>query len=184
MHRSIKLLLLVACLVGCSESRETQIVSEQTEKVPSVSNATTEIIPNDPKKFKISTINASEIIRGVKLGKMESGESGNGRTRIRWSLNERDKLEIIGNDQSDADVVAWQCNTFDKAGKFLMPAEGSVCFKFFESVLSNVVYSPRDVANSLIFKAVPNENYAKISGNNILIETDGSLFFIRNEDHK
>lgn len=133
-----------------------------------------------PPHLLISTLNASQVTKGLRLSDKEVGKSDNGRIRVRWIIKELDTFEIIGNNQSDADIVAWHCGSYDKAGNLLRPVPiGSFCGKFFSSVLTNIVSSPNSIAVTLLHQAhvEGREVQQRIGG--LSFETDGEFFFVR-----
>lgn len=129
----------------------------------------------------IQSLDAAKITQNLPITDITLGKSDNGRTRVRWTIHGVSKFEIIGNDQSNADEVAWSCGTFDKQGSFITPVPiNSFCGKFFVSVLSNVISSPKTTASALLKRAADVQPaMAHRQFGNIRIETDGTYFFIR-----
>lgn len=128
----------------------------------------------------IPTLDAAQVTKGLRLSGRKVELSDNGRMRVSWIIQDLDKFEIIGNDQADADVVAWHCGSYDKAGNFLRPVPpDSFCGKFFTSVLANLGSSPNSVASTLLRHAHENGGDARSRIGNFSIETDGEFFFVR-----
>jgi len=126
---------------------------------------------------------AVTITENLTLEQHQIIESGNGRTMQQWKINGADlgSFEIIGDIQSDADLVGWSCSMYDDEGNRKSPVrDDSFCRKFFISVLSNVIANPEQVANDLLIKAKKAHPYSvdQIYGD-ISIETDTNFYFIR-----
>ncbi len=131
----------------------------------------------------VEKLAAKSITKGLTLDAHEATQSGNGRTKQRWSIvgAELAKFEIIGDIQSDADLVGWNCAEYDAAGNRASPVHNeSFCRKFFVNVLRNVLTAPEGVANELLVKAKEvNPQSAVLELGDLSIETDGEYYFIR-----
>lgn len=131
----------------------------------------------------IHRLDASVLIRGLPLLNHQVLRSGDGRTKQLWDIKgvEFATFEVIGNIQSDADSVGWQCHEFDADGNVQSPArDSSFCRKFFVNVLKTVVDRPTDVADDLILAAEAKSPGAAIKRlGDISIETDGEFYSLR-----
>lgn len=131
----------------------------------------------------VSKLAAKLITKGLPLNNHETTKSGDGRTKQRWRIvgAELANFEIIGDIQSDADLVSWDCAEYDAAGNYASPAhDESFCRMFFVNVLRNVLTRPEAVANDLLIKAKKiNPQSAVLELGDLSIETDGQYYFIR-----
>jgi hypothetical protein len=131
----------------------------------------------------VDKLAAKSITKGLPLDNHETMQSGNGRTKQRWSIvgAELAKFEIIGDIQSDADLVGWNCAEYDAAGNYASSVrDESFCRKLFVSVLRNVLTKPEAVANDLLIKAKKTSpQSAVLELGDLSIETDGEYYFIR-----
>lgn len=165
-------LLLSACAPDAQENSAT--------KDPSTSAANHHRQVKSTAKLIIDRIDASAITRGLQLSHEERGTSDNGRVRVRWTIKDLNRLEIIGNDQADADLVGWSCSTYDGSGNYISPVPiDSPCGKFFESLLANVVSSPNDLAQKLLNRTHKTSGDAIWVSGDFSIETNGQFFFVR-----
>lgn len=136
----------------------------------------------------INKLNSESIIKGLPLTGREVGQSGNGKKKQRWSIKGLDQqtFEIIGDLQSDADLVGWQCVEFDPKGNIASAVrEKSLCRLFFISVLKNVVTNSESLANDLLIKAEkikPSSAVRRFA--DLSIETDSEFYFIRRESRR
>lgn len=126
---------------------------------------------------------ANSIIKGLPLEKHETLKSGNGRTKQMWQIvgAQYSRFEIIGDIQSDADSVGWNCVEFDEAGNSKSPVrDESFCRKFFIQVLGNILTKPETVANNLLIKSknIYPQTAIREFGD-FSIETDGEYYSIR-----
>lgn len=131
----------------------------------------------------VDKITAKSIIKGLPLEKHETTKSGNGRTKQWWKIvgAEYSSFEIIGDIQSDADLIGWDCAEFDADGNYVSPVhDTSFCRKFFILVLRNILSKPESAANNLLVKSkkIAPETAVREFGD-ISIETDGQHYFIR-----
>lgn len=136
-----------------------------------------------PTKLLVSELDASVISKGLPLHSRESLKSGDGRKKQLWKIKGQDfgHFEVIGNNQKDADTVAWSCVDYDKAGNTIKETgKGSRCQTFFANVLRSVVDTPAEVAALLLTQSVRKAPRSAILViNDISIETDGQFYFIR-----
>jgi hypothetical protein len=142
-------------------------------------------------QLTVDVIDSSALRSGLGLIDRALGESGDGRMRVRWHLpasvgpaNTPDRLEIIGNDQADADLVAWTCTSFDESGSFVRPTPTSRCGKFFRSVLANIVTNPDDLTSALLARADDTRGTAYWISGDFSVETDSQYYFIRRESRR
>lgn len=131
----------------------------------------------------VDRLAAHSIIKGLPLENHQTIKSGDGRTKQWWRIAgiPYASFEIIGDIQSDADLVGWQCAEFDSAGNYASPVrDESFCRKFFIQVLGNILKKPEAVANDLLIKAKKIQPQTAIREfSDFSIETNGRFYFIR-----
>lgn len=134
-------------------------------------------------KLLINRLDAKVITRGLPISNPQMTKSGDGKVKKIWKIQGQQfgHFEVIGNNQGNADVVAWSCSIFDKQGNSIPPTSPQhFCHRLFTKVLRNVVDHPEEIAKSLLSRAkgpdhpVAIEQFGKIS-----IETDGQFYFLR-----
>lgn len=134
----------------------------------------------------ITTINASAIVKNLPIKNEQKTTSDNGRVKHVWDISGAEpdisKFEIIGNNQADADTVAWQCAEYDAAGaQVKLSKSDSVCYRFLVSVITNVTLAPDKVAEVLaVSSAAIQPTNTVFTIGEISIETDGKFFAVRN----
>jgi hypothetical protein len=132
-------------------------------------------------------IDAKKVIDGLPLINHEVLKSGNGRKKQLWSIKgygEFSKLEIIGDDQSDADQVGMNCAVYDKNGKTVSPvAPSAPCHVMFVKLLSKFTSTPEAFAKMLLEEAVQSRRTADRTLDDFLFETDGEFSFVRRRSH-
>jgi hypothetical protein len=130
-------------------------------------------------------IDSRLIMKGLSIGKKEQGKSDNGRLRSRWKINgtEFGTVEIIGNNQADADLLGGSCSEFNKAGNEVWPwTKNSNCRKLFVKLMENTVDKPEQTAEFLIKNATqkaPQCGEIRIGDISIELSKEGGYFFIR-----
>lgn len=131
---------------------------------------------------KIERLNATALTRGLPLYGRKMGQSDNGRKKQSWQISGFDTgatFEIIGNDQDDADVVAWHCAQYDDNGNRKPAAPGSKCFVFFKRVLQGIFTSPDSIATELLARSGSEGTTVSADYGDLRVETDGEFYFIR-----
>jgi hypothetical protein len=134
-------------------------------------------------KLLADKLDAKVITRGLPISNAHTRKSGEGKVKKVWEIQgQTGHFEIIGNDQSNADVVAWKCSEFDKQGKRISPSSPQhFCYRLFIKVLGSVVDRPEELARSLLSKAKGSDHPAAFEQlGKISIETDGQFYFLRN----
>lgn len=137
----------------------------------------------------VTSLDAKQLTKGLKLTNHQITRSNLDRVKHTWDipLMMTDAgMEIIGDNQADADVMAWHCWEHDAAGDRI-PAAGasSLCRRLFERVLSNVVTQPVAVADYLLARAVrfaPKDGYLVRGGVSIEVSASG-FYFVRKLRH-
>lgn len=129
-------------------------------------------------------LNADAIVAGLPLKSKEKTTSGNGRLKYLWRIdgldNELAKFEIIGNDQRDADTVAWNCSKYDAAGnRESLKANNNPCYAFFVSVVRKISPNAEQIVERLVSGQTVVERVANLS-----IETGDDFFFVRNTERQ
>lgn len=128
-------------------------------------------------------IAADSIIKGLPLEQHQTTQSGNGRTKQLWKIAgaENSSFEIIGNIQSDADLVGWYCMEYNPDGSYAsLVRDNSFCHKFFIQVLRNVLTKPEAVASDLLIKAKRLEPQTAVQEfGDLSVETDGGFYYLR-----
>lgn len=139
--------------------------------------------PSAPKiTAKTARLDHQTITSGLPLTALETTKSGNGRLKQRWQItgvSPHSSFEIIGNDQSDADTVAWNCREFDPSGNAIKPYS-TRCLQVFQAVLGKLITSPEQAALNLLQEgATIAPRTAILQVGDLSIETDGEFYFIR-----
>jgi len=173
---------LLALLVACTPET-------QGEASPKDSNVAVDLAQNQEvesnSKFIVDQLDANTVTHGLSISRKETGESDNGRVRVRWAIKDNDQLEIVGDDQSDADLIAWHCGSYGAADNYLSPVPlDSFCGTFFKSLLTNIVSSPSEVASKLLTHADSIKGTAIWSSGDFSVETDGQFFFVRRQSRQ
>ena len=136
-----------------------------------------------PKQITIvDRIASTAVAEGLPLGKRSDTRSGDGRKKSVWPINDLDfgKLEVIGNDQQDADLIAWNCVTFVASGEILPALPSShFCHRLFVQVLGKFISTPDVIAKALLSEAARSRATAAHIVGDFSIETDGEFFFVR-----
>lgn len=128
------------------------------------------------------TINAAKVVEGLPLTKHEVAKSANGRKRQRWVIEGVDsgKIEIIGNDQADADQVSMHCLTFDKAGNAIPAVSAkSPCQQLFIKLLAKFTTTPESFAKRIIEDAVKTKLTETRQLGSLSLESDGEFYAVR-----
>lgn len=133
--------------------------------------------------LKSKRLDADLITQGLPLTQHQTIESGDGRVKQHWKIEGADwgSFEIIGDIQSDADLIGWHCAMYDEQGNSKSPVrDDSFCRKFFIQVLGNLINDPESVANNLLIRAKKFHPQASVwHYGDISIETDTRFYFIR-----
>lgn len=165
MKKSISALVAIISLNGCGVSSSDLSVNDSI--------------------LKVDKIDSEVVIAGLPIDKHENAESDNGRVKQVWRIKADDKqdhlkLEVIGNNQADADLMAWNCAQFDAAGNYKdQSPKSSFCHTFFVKVLDRFVSNPDVLAESLLSKSKGSAVNAIREIGNLSFETDGQYYFIR-----
>lgn len=133
-------------------------------------------------KLKIinSQLDSKAIIAGLSLSAPSKDKSDNGRIRQRWTIRDTDQLEIVGDNQNDADVIAWKCGEYDNSDNLVSPVPlQSFCGKLFIAILNNITSNSDDIANKLLLETSQTQTDASWTSEDISIETDGYFYIIR-----
>jgi hypothetical protein len=127
-------------------------------------------------------IDAKTVIAELPLTNHQVLKSGDGRKKQLWSIKGYgySRLEIIGDDQSDADQVGMNCATYDKNGKTVSPVDPSApCHVLFVKLLAKFISTPEYLANGLLERAVHSKRTADQTLDDFSFETDGQFYFVR-----
>lgn len=131
----------------------------------------------------ISRLDWKAITKNLPLADKKITKSGTGKTKQVWKIkgNQFAQLEVIGNNQNDADSVGWNCSEFDRNGNQIKQfSPESFCYRFFVRVLANVVGKPDVLAKKLLAQATQiHPRAATETFGDITIETDGEYYFLR-----
>jgi len=132
----------------------------------------------------VRQIDAVAVAAGLPFyGAPKQTVGGNGRLKQVWQISGSDmnKLEVIGNDQADADLVGWNCSDYNKAGDRIHPLDpASRCHKLFVQVLGKFVTEAPALASALIKEGVEiNPRSASKEVGDFSFETDGEYYFVR-----
>jgi len=119
-------------------------------------------------------------------GRKESA-SGNGRVKTLWSIKglKSGSVEIIGNNQKDADQIGWQTPEFDTSGNYVKITSSTFTYRFFVKTLAYFVDKPNTLADELLIEADPkiNKTASRCIGD-LSFETDGIYFFVRHNSRR
>jgi hypothetical protein len=165
MKKSILTLIATLYLIGCGVSSSDLSVND--------------VILN------VDKIDSEVVIAGLPLDQHLNTESGNGRVKQTWRIIADDKqeylkLEIIGNNQSDADLMAWNCAQFDSSGSYKdQTPESSFCHTLFVKVLDKFISNPETIAERLLNESKVSKIRAIYETGDLSFETDGQYYFIR-----
>lgn len=135
--------------------------------------------------LKADKIDGEAVVVGLPIDKRENTKSDNGRVKQTWRIIADDKqeylkFEVIGDNQQDADLIAWNCEQFDKAGASISQVqESSFCHSFFINVLDRFVTNPELVTVGLLSKAHETNGNVVHQVGDFSFETDGKFYFIR-----
>jgi hypothetical protein len=127
-------------------------------------------------------IDSKKVTEGMPLVKSDVGKSGNGRVRHRWVIKGHGmgRLEIIGNDQSDADLVGMHCVSYDKQGNGISPVPATArCHKLFVQLLSKFTSTPESFAKKLIEESAQSKATESRRLDDFSLESDGEFYFVR-----
>lgn len=99
-----------------------------------------------------------KLTKGLPLTKHKWLRSGNNRkkqwARIKTVPEYMGSIELIGNDQKDADLFGGNCNEFDKQGNSVWPwKKDGPCYTFFTKLMGNVSDTPEALRDFLIADA-------------------------------
>lgn len=166
---------LLPFLVGCGGSSDTALP------------ATVSITLLQPD----GRLDTDSLITGLSLTNHEDGTSGAGLKRQRWDVpglpSEQAKLEIIGDNPQDADLVGGHCQEFDQAGSTKWPwPESGTCWKLLRGLLANTVDQPDVLLKGLVQAATQNAPATAIHDFPVLgieLDADG-FFFLRKPGRK
>lgn len=127
-------------------------------------------------------INAESISKEMPVADRKVLKSGDGRKKQSWSIKGVDigHIEIIGNDQSDADQAAMRCAAFDRHGNAASPVpEASACHRLFVKLLSGFTTTPERFAKNLIEESAKSGVTESRRLGDLSFETDGTFYFVR-----
>lgn len=135
--------------------------------------------------LKVDKIDSEAVVLGLPVDLHEIVKSGNGKVKQVWRIVADDnqeylKFEVIGDNQQDADLIAWNCEQFDKAGAAVSQVqESSFCHSFFINVLEKFLTNPELVTVGLLNKVKESQANAIHEVGDFSFETDGRYYFIR-----
>jgi hypothetical protein len=128
-------------------------------------------------------IDAAEVIHGLPISEMSVATSSNGRKRVTWKVaggGPLGSLEIIGNDQSNADQVGLVCDEFDdKGGVATHMRADSLCRKLYGVLLSHFVTDGPALATKLMEQAEQNKRSAALIVGDFSFDTFEGFSFVR-----
>jgi len=127
-------------------------------------------------------IDASKVTEGMPITDHKILKSGDGRKKQLWSVQAmgNSTIEIIGNDQSDADQVGLRCVTFDKSGNADSPLlPNAQCHKLFVKLLAKFTSVPDSFAQKLIEESIRSGKTESRRLDDFSFETDGEFYFVR-----
>jgi hypothetical protein len=126
-------------------------------------------------------LNAGYVTEGLPLAEKKVGKSDNGRKRVRWSIPgaEQGVVEIIGDMEDDADVVAWRCANYDEAGQMIWPMPGNPCYDLSLKIYSKLIDKPEETLAALLSRAKAKGGDAAVEYGPLRLEVDGHFFFVR-----
>lgn len=164
--KSITLVLFViTCLLSCSDKAPDSNYKESV--------------------LKVASINSEVVIVDLPLDQHLNTESGNGRVKQTWRIiaddkQEHLKLEVIGNNQADADLMAWSCVQFDSGGSYKdQTPKSSFCHTFFVKVLDKFISNPEAISERLMNETKVSKIRAIYETGDLSFETNGEFYFIR-----
>lgn len=162
----------IVLLTSCSEPAQT--VGE-----PSASPAIQLLEPS-------GQLNADALLKGLSLTDPEQLQSGRGTKKHRWNIAGIDpaqaSLEVIGNNQQDADLLGGHCTEYNVQGEAVFPwSEQGACRKLLHALLANTVNRPAALADDLIAAAAaaaPTAAVHSFKDLDVELASDG-FFFLR-----
>lgn len=177
----IPIYMLALILTGCTtDTQETELQIEETTNNSNQTISTSATLSESKLTIPNSQLDHERILTGLTLTTPSQDKSDNGRYRQRWVIRDIDMLEIIGDNQNDADVIAWKCGEYDGSGNNVNPVPlQSFCGKFFIAILKNIVTDPDHLASSLLLETSETKQDAYWISEDISIETDGYFYTIR-----
>jgi hypothetical protein len=125
---------------------------------------------------------SSNLEKKIKLVNRQKTTSGDGKRKITWDLPGFDigGIECIGNDQNNADVIAWNAQDFDANGNAVKMHENSRSYALFCQILSVYFENHEAIAESVKSELEVNPGNTIIRViDEISIESDGLYFFLR-----
>lgn len=162
----------MALLAGCSQ-----------EKPASHSPAPTQAIQLLP---QLEVMDADRLVKGLRLTGRQEMRSGDGRLKQRWyiaGLSEAQaSLEVIGNNQQDADLLGGHCTEYNAQGDAVFPwPEQGACRRLLLGILANTVNHPDELTNAIIAEAAaaaPTAAVHSFKDLDVELASDG-FFFLR-----
>lgn len=156
---------------------------EPSEAKSSAAPVTSSAAAKPEPDLLIDRIDAAKVIAGLPLSRHQVTESGNGRKKQQWKIKDAGplgKLEIIGNNQSDADLIGWNCAQFDSAGNSIshVPPD-MICHRFFVQVLGKFTSNPAALAEKLIVSAEKTKTTQSQRIGDFSFETGEGFYFVR-----
>lgn len=162
----------IALLTSCSEPA--QPIAEP--------NSSTTIKLLEPS----GQLNADTLLKGLSLTNPEQLQSGRGTKKHRWNIVGIDpaqaSLEVIGNNQQDADLLGGHCTEYSPQGNAVFPwTEQGACRRLLLGILANTVNRPDELTTAIIAAAVaaaPTAAVHSFQDINVELASDG-FFFLR-----
>jgi hypothetical protein len=130
-------------------------------------------------------IDSKAVIVGLPVDGHQNTDSENGKVKQVWRIVNNNvpddlKFEVIGNNQSDADLIGWNCEQFNGDGSSVSQLqESSFCHSLFIDVLGKFVTNPELVTVTLMNKTGRSNINAVYEIGDLSFETDGRYYFIR-----
>lgn len=136
-----------------------------------------------PHVLLVERIDAAVITGGLPISEMSIATNSNGRKRVTWKVagaGPLGHLEIIGNDQSNADQVGFACEEFDdKGGAATNMRADSLCRKLYGVLLSHFVTDGPALATKLMEQAEQNKRAADLIVGDFSFDTFEGFSFVR-----
>jgi hypothetical protein len=139
--------------------------------------------PPPPHILLVERIDAKVVTSGLPISGMSVDRSSNGQKRVTWKVagaGPLGHLEIIGNDQSNADQVGFACAEFDAKGNLATQMrEDSLCRKLYGVLLSHFVTDGPALATKLMEQAEQNKRTAALIVGDFSFDTFEGFSFVR-----
>lgn len=173
----LKLKIIYACagvalLVGCSQEHP---ANYSPAPIPAI-----QLLPD------LKMMDADSLVKGLRLTGHQEMQSGDGRLKQRWYIaglpEAQASLEIIGDNQKDADLLSGHCSEYNAQGSTVFPwPEQGACRQLLRGILTNTVNQPEELTNAMITKAAaaaPTAAVHSFKDLDVELSSDG-FFFLR-----